>query len=162
MPVSECVCACACVMCIWCTRFYFWCWTCRYRLPQSLIFDPRLFRAHAGLPNIGQHAMPPSTVFVAPLGCHSFMTIVWARFLTLSWNCLRQQKIQGRHCPNYAILDITETAHSVTWNCLSTFWYNWTRVTKVSQVTSRKSRNMKLIVLYQTDRRELIFEYEIY
>ena len=71
-----------------------------------------------------------------------FSTILWPE-----WNY---------KCPNTgnSILDSAKTKCPVTWICLSTFWDNGSGVTKVPQVTSHAITNIKLLVLYQTNKTE--------
>ena len=74
-----------------------------------------------------------------------------ARFLSLSQTCLRTV-LDSNNLLSFLAETIrfsitvlgtrsqtaAKSAHPVTWSCLSTFWDNWTGVTKVPQVTRRK------------------------
>ena len=73
-------------------------------------------------------------------------------FLSLLWNYRRHKMLSlflaktiimvFCHCLRHTILDSTQTAHPVTWSCLSVFWDNGTGVTKLSLVASHKFKNI--------------------
>ena len=82
---------------------------------------------------------------------YDVMHMLWARFQSLSQTCLRTV-LDSNNLLSFLAETIwfsvavlatrsktaAKSAHPVTCSCLSTFWDNWTGVTKVPQVTQRK------------------------